>query len=101
MTTYTVSDLATRLDTDARTTRKFLRSITPADEQPGKGSRWVIEAKQVRSLQAKFKKFTAEVEAAAKEREERPLTLTKAPIDTDEATDLEPTDEALELIDAE
>lgn len=59
-TTLTVTDLAARLDTDARTTRKFLRSITPADEQPGKGSRWGIPATQVRSMQAKFKKFQAE-----------------------------------------
>lgn len=57
MATITVTELATELDTDARTTRKFLRSITPADEQPGKGARWSIEKREVRSLKSKFAKF--------------------------------------------
>lgn len=85
-TILTVTDLAARLDTDARTTRKFLRTITPADAQPGKGSRWSIEAKQVQSLKAKFKKFQAEAEAKAPEAApEAPkggtqaLTLDRAP----------------------
>lgn len=68
-TTLNIADLATRLDTDPRTARKFLRSITPADAQPGKGSRWSIEAKQVRSLQAQFKKFTAAAEKATPQNE--------------------------------
>lgn len=67
MATITVTDLATELNTDARTARKFLRSITPAEEQPGKGSRWAIEKRDVRSLRSKFSKFTEE---AAKAREE-------------------------------
>jgi hypothetical protein len=66
-TILTVTDLAAKLDTDARTTRKFLRTITPADAQPGKGSRWGIPATQVRSMQAKFKKFTAEAAEATSE----------------------------------
>jgi len=64
-TILTVTDLAAKLDTDARTTRKFLRTITPADAQPGKGSRWGIPATQVRSMQSKFKKFQAEAAEAA------------------------------------
>lgn len=63
MATKTVAELATALNTDARTARKFLRSITPKDAQPGKGSRWVIEAKQVASLKSQFSKFAAAVEA--------------------------------------
>jgi hypothetical protein len=54
MATMTPAELATELGTDARTTRKFLRSITPRDAQPGKGSRWSIEKKQLRSLRTKF-----------------------------------------------
>jgi hypothetical protein len=69
-TILTIADLAARLETDARTTRKFLRTITPADEQPGKGARWAIEARKVQSLQAKFRKFNADAEAAAKARTE-------------------------------
>lgn len=59
-TLLNIADLAARLDTDARTTRKFLRSITPADEQPGKGKRWAVPAAKVRTLQSQFKKYTDE-----------------------------------------
>lgn len=69
MTTLNISELSARLDTDPRTTRKFLRAITPIDAQPGKGSRWVIEAKQVVSLNSKFKKFTAANDQAKLDRE--------------------------------
>lgn len=69
MTTLNVSELAVRLDTDARTTRKFLRSVTPIDAQPGKGSRWAVEAKQVVSLKSKFTKFVAANESARLDRE--------------------------------
>lgn len=64
MATLNVTDLAARLDTDARTTRKFLRSITPADEQPGKGARWSIEARRITSLKSQFKKYQTEMQDA-------------------------------------
>lgn len=65
MTTLTVSELAESLETDARTTRRFLRSITPKDAQPGKGARWSIEKKSLTSLK---KQFATYLEArAAKE----------------------------------
>lgn len=64
MATINITDLATELNTDARSTRKFLRSIKPAEEQPGKGGRWAIEKREVRSLKTAYAKFTAE--AAAK-----------------------------------
>lgn len=86
MATITVTDLATELDTDARTARKFLRSITPAEAQPGKGSRWSIEKREVRSLKSKFARFTAEAEAARKVREEpteADLDAIEAEVDTD------------------
>lgn len=59
MATITVADLAIALSTDARTTRRFLRSITPKDSQPGKGSRWAIEKREVRGMTKKFAAFTA------------------------------------------
>lgn len=43
-TTMTPAELATELDSNGREVRKFLRSITPKDEQPGKGARWAIPA---------------------------------------------------------
>jgi hypothetical protein len=66
MATITVKDLAETLDTDARTTRKFLRSVTPKDA-PGKGGRWEIERKSVASYKKQFAKFAqAAAERAAK-----------------------------------
>lgn len=63
MATINIADLATELNTDARTARKFMRSVTPSEAQPGKGSRWSIEKREVRSLKSKFAKFAAEAEA--------------------------------------
>ncbi len=60
MAQMTVNELATKLETSPRTTRKFLRSITPKDEQPGKGSRWQIEKRDVRGLVKKFADFQKE-----------------------------------------
>jgi hypothetical protein len=57
--TITVKDLATELNTDPRTTRKFLRSEQGLDMKVGKGQRWTIEAKQVRSLKARYAKWDA------------------------------------------
>lgn len=61
--TLTPAELAVTFETDARTVRKFLRSVTDRDAQPGKGSRWAIEARKVASLRKRFDKWTAELEA--------------------------------------
>jgi hypothetical protein len=58
--TIDIATLATTLDTDARTARKFMRSITPADAQPGKGSRWAIEKREVAGLRKKFATYLAD-----------------------------------------
>lgn len=64
MATMTVKDLATELGTDPRTARKFLRKVTPNEDHPGKGGRWEIERKSLRSLRKQFEEFstTPEVE---------------------------------------
>jgi hypothetical protein len=65
-TQITTADLASELHTDPRTVRKFLREITPREDQPGKGSRWTLERRQLRSLKAQFVKFqSAQAEKAA------------------------------------
>ena len=117
-TILTPADLAAELGTDARTARKFLRSITPKEDQPGKGSRWGIEKKAVRGMRTKFTAFEkAQEEAkalrdAAKviETPTAPVSLEKAPLDGgddfEDATDADfdalegPTDEDLAEIDA-
>lgn len=60
MATITVQELALDLDTTPREARKFLRAITPADDQPGKGGRWAIEKRDIRSLKSKFAKYSQE-----------------------------------------
>ena len=107
MATITVTELALELDTDSRTARKFLRSITPAESQPGKGSRWSIEKREVRSMKSKFTKFMIAADAAKEARNESKVTLTlaKAPITAEEAFedlgyDREPTAEDLDALDA-
>lgn len=109
MATITISELAPLLDTDARTARKFLRTITPADAHPGKGSRWAIEKRDIRSLASKFKKFTAAEDEARKARNEAKALATPTAPETDiedEALDsldsLEPTDaDILDMTDIE
>lgn len=93
-TILTVTDLAARLDTDARTTRKFLRTITPIESQPGKGSRWAIEARQVQSLKSKFKKFSDD---AAKEAGIAPLAT---PAETLHEVEVKISEEASDMQDA-
>lgn len=52
-------DIAATLDTDTRTLRKFLRSDASPIEPVGKGGRYSIEGRQMRSLTAAFKKWDA------------------------------------------
>lgn len=95
----TPAELATELGTDAKTTRKFLRSVTPRDEQPGKGSRWAIEGKRVRSLKTQFTRWNAEQEKARAERAAaRAEVATAAAADVEDVTDEEPTDADLEAL---
>jgi hypothetical protein len=99
MATITVQELALALDTDPRTTRKFLRSIIAKDAQPGKGGRWAIEKRDVRPMKSKFAKWTTDQEAKRAEREAK-RSNAEAIDANDEAIELEPTDAELEEIDA-
>ena len=69
-TVLTPTDLATEFETDARTIRKFLRTVTPKDDQPGKGHRWGIEKRQVRSLRKQFTDWSAALAAKTEPVEE-------------------------------
>ena len=81
--TMTVPELATLLSTDGKTTRRFLRSITPKEGQPGKGGRWIIDEDQLDDLRDKYNSYRA-----ADERRREALaakapkkTKAKAPLD--------------------
>ena len=54
MATRTVKEIAVEFETDPRTLRKVLRDTLPKEDQPGKGSRYAIEARSVRSLKKQF-----------------------------------------------
>lgn len=62
--TLTPAELAQELGTDAKTCRKFLRSPEGLDRKVGKGHRWAIEAKSVRSLKSRFAKWEADRQEA-------------------------------------
>ena len=59
-TALNVKELAETLDTTPRIARKFLRHVTPVEDQPGKGGRWEIAGKDVRSLTKKFADYQSE-----------------------------------------
>lgn len=61
------AELAVELESDARTIRKFLRSVTPKDEQPGKGSRWTIERRSLRTLRKQYAEWNTNAPATADE----------------------------------
>jgi hypothetical protein len=92
--TLTPAELAVELGTDPKTCRKFLRSSEGLDRKVGKGHRWAIEAKQVRSLKSRFAKWEAARQAAiAEARAARAAEAQKAADDTevtdDEVEDIE------------
>lgn len=72
MATLTAKEVAVRFNTDPRTLRKFLREDAKANEAetPGKGSRWTIEAKQVKSLNTRFNRWVEAKAAKAAEKAE-------------------------------
>jgi predicted transcriptional regulator len=57
----TPTEIAEEFGTTGREVRKFLRSITPKDSQPGKGSRWSIDANatQLKKLRKLFEEWAA------------------------------------------
>lgn len=92
MANITTAQFATELGTDGRTVRKFLRSITPKDEQPGKGSRWEIDGskRSINTMKKNFDKWNAaQLEAKAK----------KAAQDAEVAAEVVEVEDAIELDD--
>ena len=80
--TLTAKEIAQRFDTDPRTLRKFLRADAKANstETPGKGSRYAIEARQVKSLQRRFNAWIAQ-------RNQNQANEAESPVDPDSPND--------------
>lgn len=70
MATQTPTAFAETVGSTGREVRKFLRSITPKESQPGKGSRWELPTgkREVAKLEKQFSGWKAEQaeKAAAK-----------------------------------
>jgi hypothetical protein len=108
-TPHTPATLATEFGTDSRTMRKFLRSITPKTEQPGKGGRWALPTakREVASLRKQFAawgeeqaKLAADRAAAKVETAAQAVDEEIAELDAETAPDA-PSDDDLAMIDAE
>lgn len=52
MNTMTPKEIAAALDTDPKTCRRFLRSLTT--ERAGKGGRWAIDASMIDEIADRF-----------------------------------------------
>lgn len=70
MAQFTTAEVAEKFETTPRTLRKFLRADARANDRadslPGKGSRYMIEGKDLASMRKRFKTWTAaEAEARA------------------------------------
>jgi hypothetical protein len=93
MATITPAEFAVEVDSDGRTVRKFLRSVTPKDEQPGKGSRWALPGtkRDITRMKKQFAEWTAKQDEARAKRESE-----KAEVETEE---VEETEEPVELDD--
>lgn len=99
VTTLSAKQAAQQLGTDARTLRKFMRAITPKENQPGQGNRYAIEEDLIPELQVKFtdwakgKKASPNGQEAAVDEEIEDEEL----IDEDMLVDdSEPTDDEIE-----
>lgn len=84
--TMTPSELSTELSSDPKTVRKFLRSITPREGQPGKGSRWAVPANksQLTKLRKQFTEWDAAQKAARAERAQKAAEDAAAAVETNE-----------------
>ena len=91
--TATPKEIALEFGTTGKTLRKFLRSITPKEDQPGKGGRWSIPAakRDMTALRTRFDAWSLQQEELRKERE----ALKAAEVDASDVEDID--DEADEL----
>jgi hypothetical protein len=81
MAQLSAKEAAIELGIDARTFRKFMRAVTPEEDQPGQGNRWHVETKDIKKLKKKYADWSRpKAKAAAK-------TVVLEPEDIDELDD--------------
>lgn len=91
MSTITPTEFASIVGSDGRTVRKFLRSETPKEAQPGKGSRWALPGgkREVTAMTKRFNKWQAAQAAEAAERAQKRAAeaAAQAEVEVDEVDD--------------
>lgn len=92
MAQITPAEFAVQVKSTGREVRKFLRSITPKEDQPGKGARWALEGnkREVTKLQKQFTEWKA---AQEKAREDREAAAEVETPEVEETEDIETEDE--------
>lgn len=57
--TFTIAEVAEKIDVSPRTIRKVLRAAIAKENQPGKGGRWVIRENEIATITKMCRNFTA------------------------------------------
>jgi hypothetical protein len=70
MATLSAKEAAREIGCDARTFRKFMRSITAKEDQPGQGNRYSIEQRQMSRLKRQFAEWNTPKPKAEKPKKE-------------------------------
>lgn len=96
MSTITTNEFAVHLGTTPRQARKFLRSVTDRDAQPGKGSRWSIPGtkSELAKLSRAYKKWDAEEKVARAARAQKAAEEATQVVETEEVVEVDETVEA-------
>ena len=76
MAQMTPKEIAVELEVDPKVVRRFLRSLIAADDRPGKGGKWAIDADAMPALRTKF--------AAWSDRTARTITIADLTDEVDE-----------------
>ena len=92
MAQFTTAEVAEKFETNARTLRKFLRADArandAADSLPGKGSRYVIEGKQLAGMKKRFAAWQVKQAEERKERAEKAVEVAEEKVaEVEEMTD--------------
>jgi hypothetical protein len=82
----TPAEFAVEVGSDGKTVRKFLRSITPKDEQPGKGSRWQLDGnkRSIATMTKNFNAWKAEQAKLAAERAQKAAEVAAEAVEVEE-----------------
>lgn len=93
--TLSAKEAALELGTNARTFRKFMRAITPKEDQPGQGNRYAIEADDMKKLKQQFEEWNAPKAKTTSKNGSTPDEVEE--IEDDELLSIDDSDEEVDL----